>query len=431
MRFISILSKPVLSKTLSIKEFGIIGAAIFLICAGSVSTALASSSSGGISAAQSYNQAEYLYTVSVPVKNHQQALLKPAIDNAFQKVVNRVTMTVPLTGASSNFFNDVQARSQQIDFIKFAHLDAQQFVASYSYQQEASSPNSLSDLNINQMQNDLSEEKSGLVLKVQFDGHSLNQALISQNIPIVGENRPSVLMLVNVSDINDAASSADSSSGANSLNMVSEHWGLEHLQTFADAASVYGIPLVFPTMDLADMQVLTPDIVWQSNNNIESLRPLLKRYNPHAILVGRVNVLSNGEWFADWQLSFGEAQYQWSFSAANSQEMAEQLMQKLSVVYKSLFAISDESEQVISLEIIDVADLSEFANVIHYLRSLDIVSSATTEYIDASEVKLNVSVMGDPQGLIDVLNLNGKLQQVDSDFSGELPTIVYQWRENK
>lgn len=336
------------------------------------------------------SESESLYSVVLPIKGHQQSLRDQAIDNAFEQVVGRITMSGDIGDQAGT----------QPDYVELAKLEANQFVTSYSYQEQKTS------------------QDRGLYLKVQFDGPSLNQALLSNNIPIVGENRPSMFMLLAV---HDAYSQEN--------NIMSEHWKEDTMQVFKDVANQYGLNFVFPAMDLTDMQAIDYETIWEGD--ADELRPMVDRYSSKVILLGKANILSNGEWYANWQLSFGETEYHWALSAANEQEMAKLLMQKIAGVYKLLFAIQDKNQQVLTLELINIADLSEFANVMHYLRKLDMISSVIPESISTEQVKLNVSVMGDPQGLIDILNLNNRLVQVDSDVTGEVPMIVYQWREHK
>lgn len=333
---------------------------------------------------------ESLYSVVLPIESHQEPLRDQAIENAFQQVIGRITMT----GDAGD-----QVGTQP-DYVELAKLEANQFVTSYSYQEQKAS-----------------QDKS-LYLKVQFDGPSINQALLLNNIPIVGENRPSMFMLLAIHD----AQSQES-------NIMSEHWKEDTMQVFMDVANQYGLNFIFPAMDLTDMQTINYETVWEGD--ADELRSMVDRYSSKVILLGKANILSNGEWYANWQVSFGEAEYHWSLSTANEQEMAKLLMQNIAGVYKLLFAIQDKNQQVLTLEIVNIADLAEFANLMRYLRKLDMISSVTPESISTEQVKLNISVMGDPQGLIDILNLNNQLVQVDSDVTGEVPMIMYQWREHK
>ena len=332
-----------------------------------------------------------VYSATVPVNSHDQASREKAIEQAFQRVISRVTMTLP--DASSLSENNSPYS------LALTSLNAEQFVASYSYATEKG------------------DGENALSLKVQFDGHSLSRSLLSSNIPMVGESRPSLLVLATVSS-NDGS------------NIISEHWGKNYLLAFNDAASRYGVPVTFPTMDLADMQVLTPEVILQSNAGKDDLMPLVSRYHPQGLLVGKVNILSSGEWYADWSLSFGESEYHWSLSAANQVKMSGQIMQKVAQTYRSLFAIKNKNEQVLVLEVVDIERLGQYANMLHYLKKLDMVSAVDTESLNNNSVDMRVSVIGDPQGLIDVLNINKKFQPVDSDVTGTAPTVVYQWREN-
>ena len=129
--------------------------------------------------------------------------------------------------------------------------------------------------------NEPGSEPPLLKLWVRFDGEAIRRALQQQGVTYWGAERPDTLVWLAVED-------------RGKRYVVSADDGTDVQRQIALAAKQRGLPIVFPLMDLEDQSQVRFSDIW--GGFFENVMTASKRYNPQAVLVGRLNRSPSGGW---------------------------------------------------------------------------------------------------------------------------------------
>ena len=89
---------------------------------------------------------------------------------------------------------------------------------------------------------------------MQFSAPLIDQLLASENIPVWGSNRPSVLVWMALQDATGSRSMLNSESGAEIIDFM-RRFGEER-----------GLPIIFPLLDIEDRRNLPADAIWTQDD---------------------------------------------------------------------------------------------------------------------------------------------------------------------
>src|SRR5690349_3468583 len=207
-----------------------------------------------------------LYEATVPVKNQGPEAREPALQQAFETVLVRVTGSRALPPGAL----DLLPR-------------ASSFVQGYGYENSASGRE--------------------LRLRAQFDARAIEGALRGQGLLVWGANRPAHIAWIALRDDGGQRAVLDAATAA------------ARAPALQDTAEARGLPLQFPGMDATDRQMVTFNDLWAGT--VTGVEGASNRYNARMILVGRVG-REGGQWLARWTLLSGNgASEDWVSSAPN------------------------------------------------------------------------------------------------------------------
>jgi hypothetical protein len=222
---------------------------------------------------------------------------------------------------------------------------------------------------------------STYTLKVRFDQDDVNRLLKSAGVVYWGETRPLTLVWLAVTD-------AD-----HQTNIIGGETPGPILETMKNEGKRYGLPLIFPVMDMDDMNLVSPDHI-----NVASL-PLLqdagKRYAPDAMLIGNIQPGDKG-FNSQWTLALN--QQQWSYTIPGDSLQAimtsvmQQVSQTLSTRYVEKQAVPDN--QWIKLTIYNVSEDHDLEQLMAYLKQLTPVQQVELSQVNGDTVELRVLVSG-------------------------------------
>lgn len=210
-----------------------------------------------------------LYEVSVPVASQAAEARTEAIHTAFQDVLIRLT-------GDQNIVKNKQ--------IKPSLERADYFVQEFSY----SAPE-VSD--------------ATYTLNVKFSEQDVKRLLRKVGAKQWTNIRPLVLVWLATVDGQEA-----SIIGIEGNNLV--------LQKFKQQGQRYGLPLIFPVMDVTDLSQISPDNI--TRVSLPEIKSASKRYEPDALLIGTIE-MEDGTYQARWNLISKDKSWDWTTSG-NSQD---------------------------------------------------------------------------------------------------------------
>ena len=294
-----------------------------------------------------------LYVASVPVAGQDRELRDKAIRSAFSEVLVRVSGRTELVDATA--YPAVQ------EAIGLATRFAQQ------YRYVKGEP-------------DARGGQAGLLLWVRFDETAISRLLRENNLPVWGSTRPATLVWLVVDN-------------RGQRELVGSDTRNATFSAMQQRASLRGVPLRFPLLDLTDRSALRVSDVW---GNFEStILRASERYQTEAVLVGRVFQGYSGHWTARWSLYIDSRRQDWTLSGQAITDVLHPGIDKTAESLAVRYAQVDHTDEAtILMHVRDINNLADYNRVVKYLGSLSHVSAVQTVELSPQGAIFRVDVPG-------------------------------------
>jgi len=330
-------------------------------------------------AAQPVAAAIDFYRGSVPVHSQSMGERKVAAQKAFAEVIVR------MSGTQS---------SLQIEPIQKAQKDALRYVEQFQY-----APLDDADWNA---------EGYDEQLFLQFSPAAIKRLLMETDKfwPV---NRPSTLIWL----VEDSVDSGK--------QFVTGEVVPEVVEGFSEAAQERGLPLTYPLLDLQDQMHLSAEQVWRLDE--EAILQASKRYDADVVLVGRYSATSQGEYLATWQFFHRGDSRVYDSRNPNSAALGRSALYPLAdyLGYRYAIAPSDDASPDIVLQLSGIESFAGFRNAFDYLQGLAAISAVKLSVVRQDTMLLSLNSEADLDKFVNVLTLDGRMQQQESVLPGELP----------
>lgn len=260
--------------------------------------------------------------------------------------------------------------------------------------------------------------QSALLLWARFDPAAVDQRLRNAGIPAWGAARPVVLTWL-----------ATEEQGARTL--LGAHDESPILESLLREADRRAVPVRLPLMDLADQSKIKVADLWAG-----AYQPVLDasaRYEPQAVLIGRVGPLDASRWRAAWDLSLGDEHWQWTTEgngsaeavAAGIGEMAQRLAQRFS-------QSAGNGLEHLRLTVHEVRDMNDFRRLTDYLGTLGGVTGVQLESLGGTGTAiLTLDVEGGAEVVVQTLALGDTLVREEGATAGAPGADVLAYRLRK
>ncbi|HEX4044791.1 MAG TPA: DUF2066 domain-containing protein [Gammaproteobacteria bacterium] len=250
-------------------------------------------------------------------------------------------------------------------------------------------------------------------IQINYNPDEIKRLLRQAGASYWGENRPLILVWMAVKDeaqphaaeiINDTAS--------------------DILFTMQQQSKKYGLPIIFPIMDVTDVNQVT------SNEIINKQLPLLKtagqRYSPDAMLIGYVQH-ENGSVQSKWELVLNDNKWQWHLSDKTMDGVIFALMNQMSQTLAKQFIVkADQTSQFwLTLEVSNIAQRDDLTKLIQYLKQLTLVQQVQLLQVSGDTVELSLLVRGSLETFQDNAILNQRLVLKSADTANN--RLIYEW----
>ncbi len=226
----------------------------------------------------------------------------------------------------------------------------------------------------------------GQLLRIRFDSQSINNILRSANLPVWGRARPSTLVWLAVEDWNQREIV-----GADSAPRLRE--------VLKRQASMRGVPILFPLLDLEDQSRSGFADIWGDFQ--DTIMQASQRYQTGTVLVGRMYRQNSTDWEVRWTLYQDDMVERWT-SAGKMQQQA--LVSGLDMAvdqFAQRFAQLENATTAnrLTIRVNDVATLADYARVKHYLEKLDLAQNVLVQQVEANYLVFSLALRGSIQGL--------------------------------
>lgn len=249
------------------------------------------------------------------------------------------------------------------------------------------------------------------LLHLNFDADGVNKILRDAGVPIWGQNRPLILVWLNVQTPNHKTEimSADAPSDITAL--------------FKQNADRRGVPVMFPAMDMQDISQVTANDI--ATMNIAKLNAAAKRYASDAILIGHITQDATG-FNTQWKLVMGADQWSWSLTGKTLADTLTALADNVADTLAGRYAtvMTNDVQTKLTLKVTGITQSDDFSQVMNYVKHLTAVTNVEVAEVKENEVILNVSLRGTQNSFIQAISIGQKLTPLPSENKNML---VYQW----
>jgi hypothetical protein len=216
-------------------------------------------------------------------------------------------------------------------------------------------------------------------LWVAFDGAAIERWLVEKSEPVWGRDRPSTFVWVQSAGSGPALSADDTSELKSAID---------------DAATVRGIPLIWPSAEAAASGAGNP-------------ADLGHRLGAEGVLIGRASGAAPAT--VRWTLLFQDRSSEFSGALEGVNRAAD--------LYAGMYAASGSLAPV-EIEVGGVAELRDYAAIQSYLESLNFVTHVSVESLSGDIVRFRLTTRGGIETLQHAIALGGRLQPMPAVESG-------------
>ena len=329
-----------------------------------------------------------LYSVQMPIASRDARVREKALPTAFQSVLVKVSGNSAITSG---------------DQISDAMPNVDKYMREFGYSEIQSST-----------------ANSTLMLNVSFLKSAVNDLLRQASQPIWSKNRPLTLVWLAVQNQNGPVLVGDDAS-----NQV--------VQLLQQDAANRGMPLVFPMLDLTDMQAVKAADVWAPM--LTTVQDASKRYAPDDILIIRLNIADPKNITGQWTLLVNGEQERWESDGQTLESVVQAGVNSTADALGKRFSVQANvvAENTISLTVTGLQSVNDYAKVMNYLSGLTGVANIEVNSVSSSQAVFNVTFTSGVDALQREIGLNSTLQSVQQtdvmDADQQQGSLLYQYNE--
>jgi hypothetical protein len=254
-------------------------------------------------------------------------------------------------------------------------------------------------------------EVNAKILRLHFEPSAIARLLRDANLPIWGNNRPSVLLWVAVSE-------------GQSRRILGEADSSEVVAVLVDQARLRGLPVTFPILDIEDASRVSAAEVWGAF--LERIDGASDRYSPDSVLTARIRSEPGDRWSGRWSYRTADAWDSLESAGYTSDELIRGMVNELADELAGRFALGS-SRARIRLAVENVENVTQYAAVTRYLEELTPVVSSSIVALEGDVAEFELETEGQYLQLIEIIKLDERLLLLSQDERNE--KLRYRWTE--
>jgi hypothetical protein len=262
------------------------------------------------------------------------------------------------------------------------------------------------------------------MMELVFDKLQVNQLISDSSLPIWGADRAAVLVWL-----------VEDKQGTRQMVNNDGHLMVAQIMSQADQR---GMPLIWPLLDLEDQVSISGGDLWGLFK--EPIENASHRYQPDAVLIGRMLQDSQQLWRVEWSFWLDDVEQQWSSQGADLVALVGPMQDRISSSLVAKFALSTRIEsqsedlpQSAILRIDQVIELEAYVELQTMLQGIAGVQSVQLYSASGSTLEFIIQAQSHLAQVKSIIDLKRNLRAVDSvgaeqDINtDDTPLWHYQW----
>ena len=197
-----------------------------------------------------------------------------------------------------------------------------------------------------------------------------------------------------------------------------------------EPARVRGMPFILPVLDIEDRMTLPVSTLW--GGFPEPIQRASRRYAADAVLAGRAWRGETGLWRVRWTL-FGELTREFRTGGESLEEAVAEGMHQVVDRFAARFARRGAAAAAsrVPIAVAGIERLEDYARLLRYLASIDIVETVQVERVETSRVRVVLQAKGGRPALAELIALGRTLVPVEEaagEGGEEPPALAYELR---
>lgn len=255
-------------------------------------------------------------------------------------------------------------------------------------------------------------------LQVNFNPKAIDELLLQAKISRWSADRPMLLSWFVVRD-NSGLSLVDS-----------EHRAALHSE-LKEALKQYGLPYVFPIMDISTLTQITPQMIWDGKQ--ADLAQQVEAYHPDATLLIKLSqdAKASEAWTAQANLHWGEKNLQFEAKRATPELALKPLVAQVAwaLAQAKVVETGTSTQQNVALTVQAINDADTLQQMLTHLKKITADPEIDVLGVQSDTVQLSLAVSGGAAGLNNLLKHDILMVPVSAtDASKNEDSLTYRWQ---
>lgn len=249
------------------------------------------------------------------------------------------------------------------------------------------------------------------ILKIHYDRNDINRLLRKAGVAYWGDNRP--LILAWIAFTNDK----------HYAEIIGNETPGDIITTMKQEANKNGLPLIFPIMDMTDInEVSASDIDGMS---IKILKDAAKRYAPDALLIGAIQQ-NDIDYKSKWQLIVGNNKWEFELADRLLTGLMSSVIKEVNHTLAKYYVEKAASEpQWIKLEVSNISKRDDLVQLMRYLKQLSAVQQVQLSQVMGDVVDISILLRGSITSFQENAAIGQKLILKSQDDTNN--KLIYEW----
>lgn len=255
-----------------------------------------------------------------------------------------------------------------------------------------------------------------LRLNVSFVPRAVLGLLDRADLPVWGANRPAIMLWIAVDE--RRLGGERRVLGADDEDPL--------VAAIAARALDRGLEVRLPTMDLEDQTAVDAAAVWGRMSAV--LEPASVRYDAELLVTGRVERVAGDRASSEWAYAYADRSDTTRAPSGTVERQGAHVIDWLADRLAEQFAVLGREPRRLSIQVVDIAGVADYAAVMRYLGRLEFVQDLSLDSIAGRTLSISFTSRSTDDQIVELLSIDGRLAPEATQISRASDALRFTWR---